>query len=266
MTYKLKAIDCENFSNHHIANMLYDNDSLEEELRLAASFQKTIMPDSLECDYLKTAIYYQPQNIISGDVYGFSLNREQEAGIFLGDATGHGIIAALMTMMVHIGLDGLPGYLSCDEVLRRMNILIANRHTGRSIASCFMRISPDGTLKVSHAGIPSILVLPKQSNEIVQFDKGGCPLGMFADEPVNYLEEQYQLQSGDKIIAYTDGLAEWRNKDHIPFGEESLLSLFKQLKQYDIEKISRDIVQALEVHANNVTAHDDATLLVFEYL
>lgn len=266
MTYKLKAIDCEHISNNQAVNMLYDSNSLKEEMRLAASFQKTIMPDSLNCDYLKTAIYYQPQNIISGDVYEFSLNREQEAGIFLGDATGHGIVAALMTMMVHIGLDGLPGYLSCDEVLRRMNVLIANRHSGRSIASCFMRISPDGTLKISHAGIPSILVLPKNSDEIIQFDKGGCPLGMFSDEPVAYLEEQYQLQSGDKIIAYTDGLTEWRNNEYIPYGEEKLFSALKNSKDNDVEKIVHDVIHAIETYSQNTPSHDDTTLLVFEYL
>ena len=265
MTYKLKAIDCEQYSFPTDLKKRNDEASMKEELRLAAAFQKTIMPDKLECEYLNVSIYYQPENIVSGDVYDFSLNRENEAGIFLGDATGHGIVAALMTMMVHIGLDGLPGNLSCDEVLRKMNILIAKRNTGRSIASCFMRISPDGTLKVSHAGSPSIVVLTKQTGELICFDKGGCPLGMFIDEPVMYVEEQYQLQSGDKIITFTDGIPEWRNAERSSFSEDRLYGLLEEVKNLPIEEMNKNIVDAIKKHAAGILNHDDASLLIFEY-
>ena len=83
------------------------NKVMEEELRLAAEFQRAILPSIIDLPYLRTAIIFEPYLQVSGDVYDFLLNREQELGVFLGDATGHGVAAALMTMMVHLGLDSI---------------------------------------------------------------------------------------------------------------------------------------------------------------
>ncbi len=244
--------------------------SLEEqafhnELKLAADFQQTVLPEIIDVDYLDISLSYEPYDLVSGDVYDFILNRERELAIFVGDATGHGMSAALMTMMVHIAIDSLTPNLPTDKSIRKLNRLISSRKTGRSVTSVLFRITPDGLMTVTHAGHPSLIVIPADNSELKLFEEGGCPLGLFIDEPVKYLEESYQLQSGDKIIAYTDGLTEWRNINKEPYGVNRLYSFINEHRSLDCASLKRDIYNDAESFSGYQRNNDDLTILVAEY-
>ncbi len=238
---------------------------MQRDLMMAAEFQRAVLPAEPEVAFLKTSILYRPYAQVSGDVYNFQLNREGEMSVYLGDATGHGITAALMTMLVHLSLDHFPGNLGTDEILRRLNRMIARHDTGLSIASQLFRISPGGTLRVSHAGQPSLIVLPATGGAPVMFAHGGCPLGMFDREMVPYLEETRQLQQGDRLIAYTDGLVDWKNTRGQHFGEQRLLHTLGSMRDYRLEALSQQLLDAVLHHAGDTPNQDDVTLLCFEY-
>ncbi len=249
----------------HSYCVLPKEQSYQNDLMLAADFQRAVLPKIIDVDYLDIAITYEPFDSVSGDVYDFILNRERELAIFVGDATGHGISAALMTMMVHIAIDSLKANLSTDDSLRKLNRLIASRHTGRSVSSVFLRISPDGMMKVSHAGHPSIIVIPADNSDLVMFEEAGCALGLFIEEPVKYIEESYRLKPGDKIIAYTDGLIEWRNSFKETYGHNRLLNFINAHRQLDFESLKQMIYNDAKSFAHHEEINDDLTLLVAEY-
>ena len=142
--------------------------AFQNDLMLAADFQRAVLPKIIDVDYLDIALMYKPYDSVSGDVYDFILNRERELAIFVGDATGHGISAALMTMMVHIAIDSLTPNLKTDEAMRKLNRLIASRNTGRSVSCALFRIAPDGLMQVSHAGHPSIIVMALTGHSSMQ--------------------------------------------------------------------------------------------------
>jgi phosphoserine phosphatase RsbU/P len=237
----------------------------QNDLKLAADFQRAVLPKIIDVDYLDVSLIYKPYDSVSGDVYDFILNRERELAIFVGDATGHGISAALMTMMVHIAIDSLKANLSTDESVRKLNRLISSRNTGRSVSSVFLRIAPTGMMNVTHAGHPSIIVIPADDSDLVMFDEAGCALGLFIDEPVKYIEESYQLKPGDKVIAYTDGLIEWRNKFREPYGVDRLYDFINNHRELDCEMLMKGIYDDVETFANYEDINDDLTLLVAEY-
>jgi phosphoserine phosphatase RsbU/P len=237
----------------------------QNELKLAADFQQTVLPEIIDVDYLDIDLIYKPYDSVSGDVYDFILNRERELAIFVGDATGHGISAALMTMMVHIAIDSLTPNLPTDKSIRKLNRLISTRKTGRSVTSVFFRVSPDGLMNVTHAGHPSLIVVPADNSELVTFEEAGCPLGLFIDEPVKYIEEDYQLKSGDKIIAYTDGLIEWRNDLKESYSVDRLLNFIDQNRSLDCSSLIKDIYNDVEFFSSHQRNHDDLTMLIAEY-
>ena len=241
------------------------NQEMQSELQMAAEFQQAVLPKAVNVQYLDIALTYKPLGEVSGDVYDFLLNREGELGIFLGDATGHGIAAALMTMMVHIALESLRRNLPTNESMHRLNELIASRDTGRSVTGIFMRISPDGQLAVTHAGHPSIIIIPAGNNDLVLFKEAGCALGAFNDEPVPYVEEYYQLQPGDKILAYTDAVTERRNTGKTAFGTERLLSFVRNNRIMDQETLLQRLIQELESFSGGNPSDDDMTVLVCKY-
>lgn len=238
---------------------------IENDLMTAARLQRAVLPDGPKLPYLSSAIVYRPCGVISGDVYNFQLNREGEISVFLGDATGHGVTAALMTMMVHLSLENFPGNLPTDEILRRLNTMVARHNTGLAIASQLFRLSPGGLLRVAHAGLPSLIILPACGDAPVIFHQGGCPVGMFSEEMVPYVEETRQLRPGDRLLACTDGLIEWQNSDGISFGYERLMQLGNDLRGYSIEHLPKAIMQGVLEFTGEDINHDDVTLLCFEY-
>jgi len=256
-------------TNAHTRQMnqiqIYNDDYIRRELQTAAAFQRAVLPDPVPVPYLQTAISYHPHSAVSGDVYHFLLNREGELGIFIGDATGHGVTAALMTMMVMLGLDGIRRNLSTDDSMRRLNGLLAARKTGMSVTGIFLRVSPQGKLTVTHAGHPPLLLIPANGADIVCFEKGGCPLGIFDDEPVPYEEEQYQLQVGDKLFAYTDAVLEWENMAGEGFGLEKLLCVLDHHRHRNFEDLISICMDRLIEHAEGNSCGDDLTMLAFEY-
>jgi phosphoserine phosphatase RsbU/P len=237
----------------------------QNELMLAADFQQTVLPEIIDVDYLDISLMYKPYDLVSGDVYDFILNRERELAIFVGDATGHGISAALMTMMVHIAIDSLTPNMATDKSIRKLNRLISTRKTGRSVTSVFFRVSPEGLMNVTHAGHPSLIVVPADSSELVTFEEAGCPLGLFIEEPVKYVEEDYQLKSGDKIIAYTDGLIEWRNDLKESYSADRLLNFISQNRTLDCSSLIKDIYNDVESFSSPLRNNDDLTILIAEY-
>jgi phosphoserine phosphatase RsbU/P len=239
--------------------------AFQNDLKLAADFQQAVLPEVVDVDYLDIALMYKPYDSVSGDVYDFILNRERELAIFIGDATGHGISAALMTMMVHIAIDSLTPNLPTDESIRKLNQLISSRKTGRSVTSVLFRIAPDGLMKVSHAGHPSLIIIPKNNSKLVSFKEAGCPLGLFIDEPVKYIEESYQLMPGDKIMAYTDGLTEWRDNNRGSYGLERLLNFINQNRSLDCDTLMTTIYNDVESFSNHQRNNDDLTMLIAEY-
>jgi phosphoserine phosphatase RsbU/P len=239
--------------------------AFQNDLKLAAEFQKAVLPEIVDVEYLDISLLYKPYDVVSGDVYDFILNREKELAIFLGDATGHGISAALMTMMVHIAIDSLTPNLATHKSIRKLNQLISSRNTGRSVTSILFRIKPDGLLKVTHAGHPSLIIVPANNSALITFKEAGCPLGLFIDEPVEYIEETYQLMSGDKIIAYTDGLTEWRNNDKEAYGVNRLLNFIDNHRNLSTNSLIEAINNDVELFSNQQANNDDLTMLICEY-
>ncbi len=240
---------------------LTDQQNYLNELKLAAEFQQAVLPDIVDVDYLDIAIHFDPFNTVSGDVYDFKLNREKELAIFVGDATGHGISSALMTMMVHIAIDGLTPNLSTDESIRKLNQMIASRQTGRFVTGVFFRISPTGLLSVTHAGHPSILIVDSATNNITQFAEAGCPLGMFEEEPLSYQHETYQLRHGDKIIAYTDGLTEWKDDNNQAYSLDRLTDCISRHANTNCQGLIDRILDDVIHFSQGTEKIDDMTLL-----
>lgn len=240
-------------------------DALRHDLQLAANFQRAVLPKPVSLSYLRTAVTYRPHGEVSGDVYHFLQNRERELAVFVGDATGHGVAAALLTMMVLLALDNLRRNLPADDSMRELNRMLAARQTGMSVTGVFFRITPEGKLTVAHAGHPPLMVIPADGKALVQFQKGGCPLGIFEDEPVPYEQEEYQLKPGDKVFAYTDAALEWQNSCGEQFGANRLAALLECMRDRNVEAINRACVEALEIHADGNPCADDLTMLVLEY-
>ena len=239
------------------------NRQMLDDLRLAAQFQRSVLPKLTALPYLDMEVRYRPHNEVSGDIYDVMHNREGDIGILVGDATGHGLTAAFMTMMMHSALDNMRRDLPTDQTITRLNMLLSERPTGRAITAVFFRIRSDGLLTVTHAGHPSLIVMPT-SGPTKTFKEGGCALGMFVDAPVPYLLETHVLGAGDTIIAYTDGVLECRNPKGEAFGIDRLTGWLQSPKSADLDLLLDRLLDTLLQHCGD-DAQDDITVLACRY-
>ena len=248
-----------------LQEFLAQQQRLQSDLRTAAEVQKAVLPKFPPIRYASASIVYQPFAEVSGDVYDFILNREGELAVFVGDATGHGVAAALITMMIHLGLDTIRRDLPTDEILRRLNRLLAARGTGRAVTGVLFRITQSGRLTISHAAHPPAIVIPADGSPLREFVGGGCALGYFEEEPVRYEEEVAQLRPGDRVLIYTDGVLEWRNAAGEPFGGARLRQFLMDHRPDELEEVSRGLRQCLGDHVGTERCPDDLTAIVLEY-
>jgi sigma-B regulation protein RsbU (phosphoserine phosphatase) len=205
----------------------------DEELKLAARVQQDFLPKSLpQVGPFKFHTIYRPAGFVSGDLYDVSRLDESNVGVYMADAVGHGMPAALLTMFLKNALttkEILPtGYrlLSPSQTLERLNdALVAQNLSQATFATAVYAIvdTKSLTLTLARGGHPSPIRLT-QTGEIQSIDAEGSLLGIFPNE--KFSETKVQLAPGDRIFLFTDGVEvafaydrsldtqQWQNEIH----------------------------------------------------
>ncbi|MCP4749558.1 MAG: serine/threonine-protein phosphatase [Proteobacteria bacterium] len=139
---------------------------------------------------------------------------------------------------------------------------------GDHITGIHLKISPEGLLRAGSAGNPPCAITPANGEDIRLFTSGGQALGMFPKERVAYLDETYDLRSGDKIVLFTDGIPEWKNRVQRPFGMERLLKCLDQNREKDVGGLLSNLLEGTRNFnfARGVPSEDDLTILGFRFL
>ena len=88
---------------------------------------------------------------------------------------------------------------------------------------------------------------------------------MFSEERIPYSLYHHQLVPGDRIILFTDGIYEWRNRDNQSFGLDSVNDFILNQRNKSLPQILQDLTKQVESFAGNEPQNDDLTLIGFEY-
>ena len=185
---------------------------IHEELHLAAVAQRERLPqEPISLHGVTTAALWRPAHFVSGDIYDIIRLDEDHLGLFIADAVGHGIAAALMTMVILQSLttsepDGSSiRILQPKEVLQRLNAQMI-RHRGlptRFATSAYAVINcRSRRLTLAGAGHPAPLLVHSDGRSVALETSGGL-LGVFSDEV--YDELDVELELGDHLLLYSDG-------------------------------------------------------------
>ncbi len=238
-------------------------DTIEEDLITAGEIQKYIFPLHTPPPFLKIAIRYVPLAYVSGDIYYFSSRHKDVFDTFIGDATGHGVRAALCTIMLYMLLldaekSSIPQIMEyLDENLEKL------LPDDRFITGLYVRIDSSGKLTYTLAGHPPAIILSENGEEITFSSQGIGPLGTFVDN--EYVESSYQLKPGDRIFIFTDGIIEVWNKEYKTFGLPMVSAFLKKNNSMDLEEILDALLDRLQEHRDGQNMYDDLTIIAFQY-
>ncbi|RMH28417.1 MAG: hypothetical protein D6693_03960 [Planctomycetota bacterium] len=183
-------------------------DRLQEELQLAAHVQRQFIPRSLpEIDGLEFGLVFRPCGYVSGDIYDVARIDDRLTGFFVADAVGHGVPAALMTMVLSKAMPTLDedgAVVGPAESLRRLNASLMRR-TGRvqtfATAVCGVIDARTGVVTLAGAGHPPPLRLGPAG--VRKIETEGCLLGVFDDGLFN--EVSFRLEPEEVLVIHSDG-------------------------------------------------------------
>ncbi|CAN5560614.1 hypothetical protein BH10ACI4_BH10ACI4_17990 [soil metagenome] len=282
-----------------------EKERLQNELSIAQEVQANLFPrQDCDLPNLQLHGVCRPARSVSGDYYDFlvfheeahdgqAVGRETGVGIALGDISGKGISAALLMATLHSAvrayrfaseeliyteshLAGLTASKDlkvgdCDELFQSPGRILSllNRHLYRSTqpekyATLFLAHydAPSALLTYSNAGQLPPLVLSKDGS-VRRLDKGGTVVGLM--DGMSYEEDRFTMQSGDILVAYSDGVTEPEN-DFGEFGEERLMEVVERYKDQPLHVISSQVMQALDAWIGADEQPDDITLVLARQL
>jgi len=234
--------------------------ALEKDLVLAAGIQRTLLPRAdWSVDGWQARYHYQPANLVSGDYCDLI---ESNGGFLflLGDVAGKGVAASMLMSHLHATFRTLAEqHLPLQKMMEHANRLFSESTTAGQYATMIVGYArPNGKVSYVSAGhlplfhISSFGVRPREAT--------GVPLGMFCTTrfPVCELE----LEPGDKLLLYTDGLTEMFNAAGDEYGVARVHALAKKHAAADPEAMLTACLEEIRNFSAAAKQTDDLTLLV----
>jgi len=192
-----------------------ERERIEQELQVAHRIQQELLPEATpELDGWRMATYYGPAREVGGDFYDFLELEDGRLGLVLGDATGHGMPAALVMATTRGMLRAVVQSLEAPgEVLARVNEALVAEIPPSTFVTCFYGIFDPESGRLRYANAGHNLPCRRHDGQADELRARGMPLGLMPG--MSYEEKEAVLEVGDAALFYSDGLIE----AHDPKGE-----------------------------------------------
>ncbi len=241
---------------------LKDKLLVKSELAAGRTVQRALMPErEPNIPGWSVWLFYRPANEVCGDLLDFMKIEEWRSAIALGDVSDKGLGAALLMVKLQATLRALaPDISDLANLASKMNEIYLRDAMSKSFASLiYLEVHPDsGSVQLFNAGhMPPILL---RNHTIQELAKGDTALGLMPH--AEFHEQQLDMQSGDVLFVYSDGLTEARNSYGEFFGEPRLHSLLKNCSVTQARDIGETILQAVSAFVEETPSHDDLSMAI----
>ena len=234
---------------------------VQQELEDSQEIQAALMPAALpEIDGFDIAISWKPALTVGGDYFDVLKFSERHTGLCIADVAGKGMPAALLMSNVQAVLKSFASEIVAPaELCCRVNSVMCDNIVSHRFITCFYALldTQDRKLSYTNAGhCPPMLI---RDGTCFRMKEGGPVLGVFPGG--RYFQGDIELESGDCLLLFTDGVTEARDASGREFGEERLRELLirdHELRAADL----RDRIMAEVSEFSDGVVHDDATLMV----
>jgi sigma-B regulation protein RsbU (phosphoserine phosphatase) len=238
------------------------NKTMLDDIKFAQNIQDRMLPlrglyNGLMLDYI-----YKPSEMLSGDMFDIYKINDRYAGLYICDVVGHGVSASLLTMFVRQSLRTL-GRNQCDpeKIMKELHkmFLSLNLDADKYFSVFFGiydRLSREfNYVNAGHNTSPLLI----SNNKVTLLEARGYPIcNIF--EFVDYDISKVKLKLNDKLLLYTDGIIEARNKAKEEFGENKIIKIAEN---------ANDILQDIYSELKNFSygnLEDDCAMMLLEVL
>jgi sigma-B regulation protein RsbU (phosphoserine phosphatase) len=238
--------------------------ALEQDLDLASQIQVALLPkQSFELASWATAYRYEGAGPVSGD-YCDLLGSGEDLYFIVGDVSGKGVAASMLMAHLHASFRALVSLaMPLAEVMERASRMFCESTLPTHFATLvFGKAHPTGEVEMCNAGHNPPLLL--KGSKLEEIKATGLPLGMFCEE--RFTVSRAQLDPGDSIFLYTDGVVEAVDEAGEQYGAERLHRVLRQGHHMAPEGLISRSVEDLRAFCAGTPRADDVTIMVIQRL
>lgn len=251
------------------------NMRLLQDLEYARDIQKAVLPKVKAVgNKVGFDARYFPAERVSGDFYNIFNIDEDNVGMYIGDVSGHGVPAAMLTIFINQSINaaresGDHSHMAAhpSEVLKNLYISYNNTTFSDDIYIILLYAvynSSMGTLTYASAGMNTQPVLIKNSGELIELEAEGMPLCMLMEyHHAVYRDYKLDLEPGDKLFFYTDGLFQAADADGNPYTLEKLKHILNSNSGYSASALVSAVDNSLSGYMMK-KLKDDITFFALE--
>ena len=237
-----------------------------DELQAGRAVQLALMPrQKPQIAGWDVWVYTEPANDVGGDLVDHVAIDETRHGVVLADVAGKALPAALLAVKLQATLRALiPQCATLSELGAGINRILERDGLTNRFATLvyFVLTAGSGTVRFLNAGHPPPLLIRK--GRIEELPRGSMALGIMPD--AQFAEQQIDLEPGDVLIAYSDGVTEAENGGGEFYGDSRLRTAIGSVTGQAASGIGTGILRALSWFVDDAAPHDDVSLVVMKRL
>ncbi len=247
------------------------NRQIKLELQIAKEIQKGIIPDNESFPEIKELTiysYYNPLESIGGDLFDVIKVNDRKYAFVMADVSGHGVPAALVSSMAKgYFLSITNEKMKPSDICKEINNKIM-KHSSKIMnyfLSAFYIILDieTGEIEYTSAGHHPAILYRSDKDVLESLETQGNLIGAF--DEATYETMVNHINVGDRILLYTDGVIETRNKNGEYYNQNILNEFVKNNSKLPPEIFVNNLIKDIEKFASGMPIDDDIAILYFEY-
>ena len=237
---------------------------LEQEIGIARDIQQALLPKNFrDYPHLSVSGINFPCLAVGGDYFDVFPLGDSRTAFLLADVSGKGLGAALCTNLLQGALSGMTLGTDPARVFNHVNrFLCDHSEIGRYATMFFGILDEQGHLEYINAGHPSPFLIRRGVAEDV-FTEGSYPVGLVPE--AEYTVVCLQLEPGDTLVLFSDGVTEAMDPAEQLFGVPRLREVLTGHMQTPLDELQRIVLESVENFARGASQADDLTLLLVRY-
>ncbi len=241
------------------------SDAVKSGLEQAAHIQNSLLPQAPpQIKGYEIAGRSQPAELVGGDLFDYFTFSNEMFGVSIGDASGHGLPAALLVRDVVTGLRmGLEEQMKMVHTLKKLNRVIhRSTYSTRFVSLFYGEIESNGHVIYANAGHPSPLLV--RGNEVTELKPTGIILGALPELSIHRALANFER--GAVMAMYSDGIFERSNAAGEAYGLERLQNLIIANQEKSAAEILETVFNTVFEFGESAKWEDDASLVIIKRL
>lgn len=259
-------------SNIHEREIIEHEKQIQQELEMASLVQKSFYQHNLSSvKNWDVAYYNSPMMSVSGDLFDFFVRQNKLSGLCIFDVSGHGLASGLVTMMVKNTMEE-EFYenedIELDFTMRRINERVREEkgNIENYLTGIILRFT-DKNIEMVNAGHPNPVIYHAATKTCEYFecaiqDRQGA-IGL-SDLDFDFTTLTINLEKGDRILLFTDGILESRNQLNEDYGKENFLASVQKHCDLDVESQVSAIAEDINQFIGTAPRTDDISIVILE--